>query len=73
MPKIIQYRSKCIGCGFCHELQPELWRISRKDGKATLLKGTEKKNVFVLSVTETAATSARLVAAGCPVRIIKVV
>jgi ferredoxin len=73
MHKIIQYRNRCIGCGFCHEQQPELWRMSRKDGKAVLLKGNGKKNVFMLSVTDHTAACAKQVAAGCPVRIIKVV
>lgn len=73
MHKIIQYRNRCIGCGFCHEQQPELWRMSKKDGKAALLRGKEKKNVFVLIVTDMAADKAKLVAAACPVRIIKVI
>ena len=47
--------------------------MSKRDGKATLLKGKEKKNVFVLTVTDMAAAKAKLVAAGCPVRIIKVI
>ena len=46
MYKIIHYRGKCIGCGVCYELQPELWRMSKKDGKARLLKGICKKNIY---------------------------
>lgn len=73
MHKIIQYRKKCIGCGVCYEQQPELWRMSKKDGKATLLNGKEKKNIFVVNVTDTEAGKAKLVADSCPIRIIKIV
>jgi ferredoxin len=43
MFKIIHYRTKCIGCGICYEIEPILWRISKKDGKATLLNSESKK------------------------------
>lgn len=72
MPKIIHYRNKCIGCGFCYEHQPELWRMSKKDGKATLLKSISKKEVSVLSVSNAIEQKARDVAMACPVKIIKI-
>lgn len=72
MAKIIHYRNKCIGCGICFELQPELWRMSKKDGKATLLKSTAKKEVFVLSVNNTIQQQTQEVTRACPVKIIKV-
>lgn len=72
MVKIIHYRNKCIGCGICFELQPELWRMSKKDGKATLLKSTPKKDVFVLSVSNTIQQKTWEAARACPVKIIKV-
>ena len=71
MFKIIYYRNKCIGCGICYEQQPGLWRMSKKDGKATLLKSTAKKDVFVLSVSNTKQRTQE-VARDCPVKIIKV-
>ncbi|WEK34738.1 MAG: ferredoxin [Candidatus Pseudobacter hemicellulosilyticus] len=71
MPKIIQYRDKCIGCGICFELQPELWRMSRKDGKAVLLKAAAKKLTHVLQVTAQQYEEARAVSEACPVRVIK--
>ena len=72
MFKIIYYRNKCIGCGICYEQQPGLWRMSKKDGKATLLKSTAKKDVFVLSVNNTIQQRTQEVARDCPVKIIKV-
>lgn len=71
MPKIIHYRNKCIGCGICEELQPELWRMSKKDGKATLLKSTLKKDLFILSVNNDIFESTQYVAEVCPVKIIR--
>jgi len=73
MKKIIQYRNKCIGCGICYEQQPELWRMSKKDGKTTLLKSTAKKDVFVLPVSNVIQEQTREVARACIVKIIKLV
>ena len=72
MPKIIHYRNKCIGCGVCFELQPELWRMSKKDGKATLIKAVKKKDVHIADVNETNYSACMSVAQQCPVNIIKV-
>lgn len=72
MPKIIHYRNKCIGCGICVELQPELWRMSKKDGKATLLQAHAKKDVYVLAVNEVIHLQTQAMAQQCPVKIIKV-
>lgn len=73
MPKIIHYRNKCIGCGICYEQQSSLWRMSKKDGKATLLNATAKKEVFVLPASTIVKEQTLGVAKACPVKIIKVV
>jgi len=72
MPKIIHYRNKCIGCGICHDQQPALWRMSKKDGKATLLNGIEKKHVYILEIPDAVVAHAQGIAGACPVRVIKV-
>jgi len=72
MAKIIHYRNKCIGCNICFELQPELWRMSRKDGKATLLRAVEKKAVFIIPIADEQLQQSKTVAKACPVNIIKV-
>ena len=72
MHKIIHYRNKCIGCGVCHEQQPALWRMSKKDGKATLLKSTGKKDVFILPIPDALVIHTHEIAKACPVRVIKV-
>ncbi|HQQ96622.1 MAG TPA: ferredoxin [Cyclobacteriaceae bacterium] len=71
MIKIIHYRNKCIGCGICVEQQPDLWRMSRKDGKATLLHAEEKKGIFQRTSRADAGISER-VAAACPTKVIKI-
>jgi ferredoxin len=71
MPKIIHYRNKCIGCGICYELQPDLWRMSRKDGKATLLNATVKKEIHQVSA-HAAVQLSKFVAKSCTVNAIKV-
>ncbi|WP_343670525.1 ferredoxin [Chitinophaga sp.] len=73
MPKIIHYRDKCIGCSICFEMQPELWRMSRKDGKAVLLGAEEKRETHVLLVNNLLLQEAKSVAEACPVKIIKAV
>jgi ferredoxin len=72
MPKIIHYRNKCIGCGICFEMQPALWRMSKKDGKATLVQAIVKKQVYQLNVHEMDIALAKDVAIACPVKVIKV-
>jgi ferredoxin len=72
MPKVIHYRDKCTGCGVCYEQQPELWRMSKRDGKATLIKGLKKKDVFVMEIPDSIRDKSKEIALACPVRIIKV-
>jgi ferredoxin len=72
MPKIIHYRDKCIGCGVCYEMQPEIWRMSRKDGKAVLLNATLKKETSILTIPDFMVPLSEDVAVACPVKIIKV-
>jgi len=73
MPKIIHYRDKCIGCGICFEMQPELWRMSRKDGKAVLLTAEAKKLTHVLPVNAQQLDETKPVSVACPVNIIKII
>ncbi len=71
MPKIIHYRKKCIGCNICFELWPLRWRISRKDGKCTLIDGIEKKGIWQVDISDNEYTDNLRVAKACPVKIIK--
>lgn len=65
-------REKCIGCNYCAEHAPEFFRMSRKDGKSTLLRAQEKKGFHTARTPlEHAKAPLEKAAAGCPVRIIK--
>ncbi len=73
MANIIHYRNKCIGCCICYEMQPELWRMSNRDGKANLLNALEKKSIYKLSAHQHNLSTTEKVATACPVKIIKIV
>ncbi len=73
MPKIIHYRTKCIGCGICFEIQPDVWRMSTKDGKATLVNAIQKKEIYQLEENANNTRGLQEVIDACPVKIISVV
>lgn len=71
MIQIIQQRDKCIGCNACVEAAPYRWRISRKDGKCTLIGAQEKKGFYTIKVHESEEEDNRIAANNCPVKIIQ--
>ncbi len=72
MVRIFHHRSKCIGCNACVEADKNRWRMSRKDGKCTLVGGVEKKGIFRLDVLDDEFKSALNAAKNCPVKIIHI-
>ncbi|EHQ24210.1 ferredoxin [Mucilaginibacter paludis] len=72
MIRIIQYRNKCIGCNACVEASFYRWRISKQDGKSTLIGGTEKKGIYMVTVGDDEYDSSMIAAKSCPVNIIKI-
>lgn len=70
--KVIYHRGNCIGCSICQEMQPELWRMSKKDGKAVLLQSIQKKKVFQLEIPVIFLQQTKEVIEACPARVIKV-
>lgn len=73
MPKIIHYRKKCVGCGVCFEMQPALWRMSKKDGKATLVNAIVKKDISQVTIAEPMVEISKNIGKACPVGIIKII
>ena len=71
MVRITYFRDKCIGCGVCVEIAPFRWRMSKKDGKSTLLQGKKKNNVFQAVVDSDEQKDNNLAAENCPVNIIR--
>lgn len=73
MPKILHHRGKCIGCNVCYEIWPVRWRMSRADGKCTLVGGIEKKGVWQVTISDGEQAINLKAAAACPVKIIRIV
>ena len=72
MVRIIQQRAKCIGCNACVEAAQYRWRISRKDGKCTLVGGIDKRGFYTVLVGDDEYDDNVAAAKHCPVNIIKV-
>lgn len=73
MPKILHYRNKCIGCNICYEIWPVRWRLSRVDGKCTLVNGIAKKGVWQTNISTDEVAVNEKVASACPVKVIRIV
>jgi len=69
---ITHQREKCIGCNYCVELAFDQWRMSKKDGKATLLNAQNKKGFHTLKIDNSEFDNNVKAAEACPVNIIKV-
>jgi ferredoxin len=65
-------RDKCIGCNYCEELCPSMFKMSKKDGKSVLLKSTDKKGFHTIRTTPEFHEAAENAAKACPVKIISV-
>ncbi len=65
-------RDKCIGCNYCEELCPSLFKMSKKDGKSVLLKSTDRKGFHTLRTTPELHDAAQNAKEACPVKIISV-
>ncbi len=69
---ITQQRDKCIGCNYCVELAYNRWRMSKKDGKATLIGAVNRKGFYTVKVREDELEENIKAAEVCPVKIIHV-
>ncbi|MBD3636463.1 MAG: ferredoxin [Crocinitomicaceae bacterium] len=65
-------RAKCIGCNYCEELCPELFRMSKKDGKSVLLNSIDRKGFHTLHSNHEYFDAAENAKNACPVKIISV-
>jgi len=72
MIRIIHQRDKCIGCNYCVEIAYERWRMSKKDGKCTLIEGKNNKGFYTAVVGDDEYLVNVNAAKACPVKIIKV-
>jgi ferredoxin len=65
-------REKCIGCNYCEEFAAYRWRMSKKDGKATLIGGRERRGFYTSRVSDDEFDDNLKAAEACPVKIIQV-
>lgn len=72
MIRIIQQRARCIGCNACVEAASYRWRISKRDGKCTLIGGKDKKGFYSVLVENDELEDNIVAAKNCPVNIIKI-
>jgi len=72
MIRISHQREKCIGCNYCVELAFNRWRMSKKDGKATLIEGINKKRFYTTIVGDDEYEANVSAAKVCPVKIIRI-
>jgi ferredoxin len=72
MVRIVHYRQKCIGCNACVEIAPDRWRISRQDGKSTLVGSVTKKGIQSVVVSDAELDENKRAAVNCPVNVIRV-
>lgn len=73
MIRIIQQRAKCIGCNACVEAADYRWRISKKDGKCTLVNGVEKRGFYSVIVDDDELEDNLTALKNCPVKIIQII
>ena len=72
MVTVIHQRKKCIGCNYCAEIAPDRWRMSKKDGKSTLIGAIEKKEFWIARIPSHELSENLEAAKACPVNIIKI-
>ena len=66
-------RDKCIGCNYCVEMAPNLFQMSKKDGKSVLLKSVNAKGFYTLkSADHTIVENCEFAEKACPVHIISI-
>lgn len=69
---ITHQRNKCIGCNYCVEFAPDRWVMSKKDGKATLVGGVDRKGFYSLKLSPIELEENQKAADACPVKIIQI-
>jgi len=52
MKKLIQFPEKCIGCGYCVDIDSFQWEMDNEGGKAILKDARKHKNYFFVEIFE---------------------
>jgi len=72
MFKILLNKSKCLGCAYCVEVSPALFKINLNDGKVDLIGSKTKNGIQSIDLNEIFLEEAREAATICPTKIIEV-
>lgn len=70
--KIVHFRKDCIGCNSCVNIAPQSWMMDEKEGKAMLVGGKKKRDVFVGEAFDCDLEDNERAAEACPMRIIQI-
>ncbi len=70
--KIVHFRNGCIGCNSCVNIAPQSWMMDEKEGKAVLVGGEKKRDVYVAEAFDCDLEDNKRAAAACPMRIIQI-
>jgi len=73
MFKVLHFRNRCIGCNACAEIAHNRWRMSRKDGKAVLVGGIEKKGIYQVLISDDELDENQQAREACPVKVIQII
>ncbi len=69
---ITHQRAKCIGCHYCVDFAYNRWRMSKKDGKSTLIGAEDSRGFHTVRVSDEEFDENVRAAQSCPVKIISV-
>ena len=72
MFRIVYQRAKCIGCNACVEAAPYRWRVSRKDGRSTLVGGEKRGMMYMVDISADEYEANLAASVNCPARIIRI-
>lgn len=70
--KIVHFRKDCIGCNSCVTIAPQTWMMDEKEGKAVLVGGKKKGDLYVGEVFDCDREANERAADACPMRIIQI-
>lgn len=72
MKKVIQFRDKCIGCGYCVDVAPQSWEFDSNDGKCNLISARKRKAYYEADLFDDDVDDNKKAAEICPVKCIRI-
>ncbi|MEK7116783.1 MAG: ferredoxin [Patescibacteria group bacterium] len=72
MAKITINQNECIGCSFCMNCAPELFKYDEKDFKGKLNENGELVETLLIELTDEQLKKVKEAAEGCPAQAINI-